>query len=206
MNQSSTLLHISASPRGALSFSTKLGKQLARQISAKFPQLELVECDLGKFVPAAPNAVFAAENLMPLDAREKNTLSDWLIHDLEAAGAVIITTPMHNFGIPVALKAWVDQVVRPLRTFERTSQGKRGLLADRPTYIIVTCGGPVTGPFGQADFLTPYLEYVLPTIGLRDISLILLDSMNRNDEHTNAQLTVAEAWITEQVAKLSNVA
>ena len=121
---------------------------------------------------------------MPLDMRSQSPESDKFIEQLELTKALVITTPMHNFNVPAALKAWIDQVVRPQRTFERSAKGKRGMLADRPVLIIVTCGGSVTGPFGQQDFLTSYLEYVIQVVGLADIRVLRLDSMLRNPEHT----------------------
>jgi FMN-dependent NADH-azoreductase len=113
---------------------------------------------------------------------------------------LILSLPMHNFGIPVSLKAWIDQVVRPGRTFDRSESGKVGLLADRPVFIIVTSGGPVGGEYGQTEFISSYLKYVLPTIGLKDIRLLFLDSMLRNEAHMQAQMNQGHAWIADQVA------
>lgn len=79
------------------------------------------------------------------------------------------------------------------------------MLADRPVLIIVTCGGSVTGPFGQQDFLTSYLEYVIQVVGLADIRVLRLDSMLRNPEHTAMQFEKCTAWIADQVADLNDL-
>lgn len=63
---------------------------------------------------------------------------------------------MHNFTIPSVLKAWIDQVVRPGRTFQSTPQGKQGLLRDRPVQVVLACGGSLTpGTPRQEDWATP---------------------------------------------------
>lgn len=199
--KSKTVLHISASPRGDLSYSRDLGTQLAYQIGAQSIGTHIVHFDIGQYFPGVPSAQFAAENLLPPEDREQNTASDWMIDDLENAGVLIISLPLHNFSIPVTLKAWVDQVVRPGRTFERGEKGKRGLLANKPVYLIITSGGPVGGEFGQQEFATAYLKYVLPTIGLSDIKCLFLDSMLRNPAHTELQMAAGRSWISEQAAE-----
>jgi FMN-dependent NADH-azoreductase len=50
--------------------------------------------------------------------------SEELIQELESANCVAIATPMHNFTVPVGLKAWIDHVVRVRRTFDATAHGK----------------------------------------------------------------------------------
>ncbi len=51
--------------------------------------------------------------------------------------ALLISTPMHNFTVPAALKLWIDFVLRVGRTFKSTAEGKFGLLADRPALVLV---------------------------------------------------------------------
>jgi FMN-dependent NADH-azoreductase len=85
--------------------------------------------------------------------------SEELIQDLEWADFVVIGTPMHNFTVPSALKAWIDHIVRVRRTFNVTTEGKVGTLRDRPVFIAVSSGGRFSGERArQPDFLTPYLR------------------------------------------------
>ena len=50
--------------------------------------------------------------------------SEELIQELESSDFVVIGTPMHNFTVPSALKAWIDHVVRVRRTFNVTPTEK----------------------------------------------------------------------------------
>lgn len=52
--------------------------------------------------------------------------SERLITQLERCEALVITTPIHSFTLPAALKLWVDNVVRARRTFTAGSSGKVG--------------------------------------------------------------------------------
>lgn len=84
------------------------------------------------------------------------------------------------------------------RTFRSTPQGKVGLLEDRPTFIIVATGSPITGEQArQPDFLTPYLTAILGTIGIHDISFIRLEGMSREALHGLAQ---ARSTMRAQIA------
>ena len=50
--------------------------------------------------------------------------SEELIQEMESSDFVVIGTPMHNFTVPSALKAWIDHVVRARRTFNVTRKEK----------------------------------------------------------------------------------
>jgi FMN-dependent NADH-azoreductase len=97
--------------------------------------------------------------------------SEELIRELEGADVVVIATPMHNFTVPSALKAWIDHIVRVRRTFNSAANGYVGTLPDRPVFIAVSSGGRFSGPRArQPDFLTPYLKAIFGTIGLHDLT------------------------------------
>jgi FMN-dependent NADH-azoreductase len=102
--------------------------------------------------------------------------SEELIQELESSDIVVIATPMHNFTVPSALKAWIDHIVRVRRTFEVTGRGKVAALRDRPVYVAVSSGGRFSGArAGQPDFLTPYLRAILGMIGLHDLTFFSVE-------------------------------
>jgi FMN-dependent NADH-azoreductase len=59
--------------------------------------------------------------------KESATVSDKLTDELLVSDLLIIATPTWSFGIPSSLKAWVDLVVRPAKTFSYTNHGVWGL-------------------------------------------------------------------------------
>ena len=46
------------------------------------------------------------------DQKEALALSDSLIAEINSADVLLIGLPIYNFGVPAALKAWVDLVAR----------------------------------------------------------------------------------------------
>jgi FMN-dependent NADH-azoreductase len=68
---------------------------------------------------------------------------------------------MWNFGIPSLLKAWIDLVVRPGRTFNYAESGVVGLAKGKRAILVSASGGVFTdGPWKPWDFVDPFLTCV----------------------------------------------
>lgn len=195
-----TLLHIQVSPRGDHSTSRQAGQLVRERLAAHHGELTVIERDLAAHPLPAIDAAFTHANLAVaagLDDADANALalSETLIAELEASDMVLITTPMHNFTLPAALKTWIDLVVRPERTFARTPEGKQGMLRDRPVLAVVSCGGRFeAGPASQQDFFTPYLKYVLDTVGLKRVEVVRMESMTRGSDYVARGLGRVRDW------------
>ncbi len=96
--------------------------------------------------------------------------SDELVDELLAADVLVITAPIYNFGVPAALKAWIDQVARAGRTFQYTDEGPKGLLEGTRAVVVAASGG--TEIEGEADFAVPYLRFVLGFLGITDVQVV----------------------------------
>ena len=185
-----TVLLISSSPNLEGSNSRALAQNLADSLAGNAP---IVMRDLGANPPphldqATIGAFYTPEADRTAEQTQKLALSDELIDEVFAADAIVIAAPMHNFGIASSLKAWIDQVARIGRTFEPTGQGPKGLVADRPVYVVTTRGGvygPGT-PFNHLDHLEPYLRRALNFIGLENISFIYAEGTAKGDDGIKA--------------------
>jgi len=200
------LLHISASPRDTQSHSRRAGKQFVARLLQQ-GGIAVIRRDLGTEPPPTLDAAFMNANLAHEDSRSEAdraalAYSDMLLAELIAADLIVIDTPMHNFTVPAVLKAWIDYVVRPHRSFGFSPQGKVPLLKDRPVRIITACGGRFTGPYPQQDFFTPYLRYVFGVIGLIDLDFLLLEQMTRPESQVTAVGLAAE-WTERQLAGIT---
>lgn len=92
---------------------------------------------------------------------------------------LVIATPMWNFGIPSALKAWIDLVVRPGKTFQYSENGVTGLAKDKRAILILASGGVFTdGPWRPLDFVEPYLRQILRFVGIVDVQTVRVEGMN----------------------------
>lgn len=175
------ILWLNCGPRGDASISQRAGAQMIASIARAYPDAHIEARELALNPVSSIDAAFT-ENMFKTgdEARNEPSLrvSETLIEELIKADLLVISTPMHNFTVPVPLKAWIDQVVRVNRTFKRTPRGKEGLLADKPAYVLIASGGGVQGDdAGQPDFLTPYLQAVLKTIGITTVKFFYLERM-----------------------------
>ncbi|ANJ75939.1 NAD(P)H-dependent oxidoreductase [Ralstonia insidiosa] len=179
-----TLLHVAVSPRESRSHSRRAAQLMLDQLAEANAGLRIIERDLAATPLPHPDAAFVEASLMP-DADRTHAhhaelaLSETLIGELEAADAVLISTPVHNYTVPSILKAWIDLVVRPERTFRRTPTGKVGVLADRSVLVVSASGGNFDGAHAQTDFLMPYLRYVFATVGIQQVEGIRLQNTAR---------------------------
>jgi len=205
----SNLLYIPVSARGTDSHSRRAGADFCARLREAVPDLKIITRDLGGAPLPHPDQIFVHAMLTPAEVRGDAhrvalEMSEALIGELEAADAVLIATPVHNFTVPSALKTWIDHVVRINRTFRSTPTGKVGLLRDRPVRIIASSGGRFgEDATAQRDFFEPYLRYLLPTIGITDIDALRMELLTRGPEPLAAAYAKADAWIAAQVEKLT---
>ena len=139
-------------------------------------------------------ANFTAPDERTAEQNARLAQSDALVAELQAADTLVIATPIYNFGVPAALKAWIDMVARARVTFRYTDDGPVGLLAGKKAYIVLASGG--TGVDTPIDFATPYLRHVLGFIGIKDVTVVAADGLGRNGGNRAA----AEAAITALAA------
>lgn len=203
------ILHIRCSPRGTHSESHRLACWIIEHLQRATPSAVLVERALGPHAPPHIDASYAtalggAQALSEeLSGTGAMALSETLIRELEGADVLVIGTPMHNFTVPSALKAWIDHVVRAHRTFEIGREGKLGKLRDRPVLIAVSSGGAVSGDRArQPDFLTPYLRAVLAVMGLRDVTFFTVEGTGGGADAVAQARTRAERAVQAHVETL----
>jgi len=202
MNVMPTLLHVAVSPRAGESHSRQAANELIQGVKARTSELNIVLRDLAETAVPHVNAAFVSASLTEASQRDKNhhqalALSEALIDELDAADAVLLSIPLHNFAVPSVLKSWIDHVVRPDRTFRSTGNGKVGLLGDRPVCVLLACGGALgNGSSSQTDWATPYLRHVFETIGLRNFQAFALENCNRSSQAQMESRVRFEEWVT----------
>lgn len=176
-------LFLSASPMGHAARGHAIAEEALENVRGRHSGLKVIARDLAKADFGKIMADYAEAILSRADhAVPALTASEILIRELEETDALVIATPMHNYTVPVALKLWIDLVLRAGRSFGFRDQLKVGLLADRPTLILVSSGGFVRGATAsQPDHLTGYLTDVLATVGILDLRFVYLEALARPD-------------------------
>ena len=178
------ILMIEVSPRGEDSASRAVADALAARLSRLYPSAKLVHRDLAsEYLPHLDDTTLRA--ISTKNAAEAEQLksaarqSDRLVNELLESDLLVIATPMWNFGIPSALKAWIDLVVRPGQTFQYSDNGVLGLARGKRAILVLASGGVFTeGPWQAWDFVDHYLRRILIFIGIVDIHTVRAQGMN----------------------------
>ena len=175
------LLVVETSPRGAYSISRGLTRRFVAAWRAAHPGGEVVDRDLMEtdlpFVTAPwLRAYFTPPEQHSPEMKEALRLSDELVAELLATDHLVIATPVYNYNVPAALKAWIDHVVRKGMTLGPDGSGPdgSGLVAGKKATVLLASGGVYTegSPIRDRDIATQYLRLILNVIGITDVTLI----------------------------------
>ncbi len=185
----SKLLVINSSPMGDNSVSRKLTASFVEKYqAAQSGAVEVVEHDTSVMnLPHADGEILGAyftpaDQLSDVQQAHVDR-SNAIIKQLKEADAIVIGAPMHNFGVPSGLKAYIDHFARAGETFKYTENGPVGLLEDKPVYVIATRGGDYSeNGYPQMDFVLPYLKTVMGFIGITDVTLLQANGLAMGEE------------------------
>jgi FMN-dependent NADH-azoreductase len=173
------VLHVDASARVHGSYSRALSASLVENLKREKPTLEVDRFDLALSPPRHFGALETAAISTPPsahteDMREAISDSDAIVARVLAADALVIGTPIYNFGMPSTLKAFFDHVSRNGKTFIADETGMRGLLGDRKIAVLVAAGGAYGRGemFEGLDALTPHVRAILGFMGVAKPTVI----------------------------------
>jgi FMN-dependent NADH-azoreductase len=173
-----TVLNIQASARHDGSVTRQLSDKVLAEIGAD----QIITRDLSEGSPLL-DATWLGANFTPdsdrTDAQRKTlALSDSLIDEMEAADTLVIGSPVYNFSVPAALKAWIDQICRVGVTFKYTPDGPVGLLSGKRAIIVIASGGTPIG--SDIDYASGYLKHIMDFIGIHDVTIIAADALGKD--------------------------
>ena len=159
---------------GSMRYEGSKSRALTDQIVAELEPTALVVRDLADGMDFVTESWIDANFTAPTDRvpQQEKALSnsDALVDELIEADTLVLGTPIYNFHLPAAVKAWIDQIARVGRTFRYTETGPIGLLEGKRAIVVVTSGGTSLG--SEIDFVSDYLRFVLGFIGIKDVTII----------------------------------
>ncbi|MFT6465280.1 FMN-dependent NADH-azoreductase [Halopseudomonas sp.] len=197
------ILHIDASARPGFagkdnhgSHSRNLSHRFVSQWQSRRAQDSITYRDIGQNPPSIIDHDWIAAAFTPEEKQEPwmaDVLaeSDELTGELIAADILVIGTPLYNFGMPAALKAWIDQVVRMGRTVDIDESNPLdpyvAKLADRPRHAVILTarGGVGFNPGAQMahmNHLEPNLATALEFIGITRFHYIAIEGQEVGGE------------------------
>jgi FMN-dependent NADH-azoreductase len=189
---SKRILNIVTSSKGDISFSNRLSKAVIDKLTNVYPGIEIQTLDLSKtplpYLDASQiGAFFTPEEVQTFEQKDAIKNSNKAVKELIEADIIVIGVPLYNFGIPAALKGWVDQVSRAGVTFSYGESGPKGLVTNKKVYLSVASGAIFSeGPYKSYDFAEPYLRAVLGFLGMTDVTTFRVEGTSIPDFAENA--------------------
>ena len=206
---STRLLHIVATPRGLASNTGRISSVLLDELDARYDDLvvttlDLFSADLPAVAGVNIKSKYALMTGQPLD---EASLSSWreiekTIEGFLDADMYLMTVPMWNFGIPYALKYYIDAIVQPgyLFTYDELGQ-PHGLVLDRKLVCITSRGADYSSPpLAALDFVETYLRSILGFVGITDVKFFNVQPMDISPDARKAALRTAVAEVRSWVA------
>jgi FMN-dependent NADH-azoreductase len=141
-------------------------------------------------------AVQAGARVDPAGQAEYAT-TNIVLDEFLAADIIVLGAPMYNFSIPSQLKAWIDCLAAPGKTFAYTATGVKGLAGAKKLIIASSRGGvysassPLAFMDHQESFLTSYFGF----LGITDITIVRAEGVSMGPEHRQRALDAALAEV-----------
>jgi len=203
----SNVLVVTASARARHSLSRGLADNFVTAWEAAKPDTTFVYRDVGLYPPPFVSEAWVAAAFTPPGERNAEQMallrpSDEMIDEVIRADIIVMATPMYNYGMPAALKAWFDQVIRIGKTF--TFDLSRGEWPLEPTLegknLVVLSS---KGEFGYAargmrqdmKHLDPHIKTASRYLGVEQCHFVAIEYQEFGDQrhHNSIERAHAEA-------------
>ncbi|MFC6099186.1 FMN-dependent NADH-azoreductase [Olivibacter domesticus] len=204
----SKVLVINASARKERSLSRYMTNVFVESWKEKKPNDSVIYREVGQDNIPHVTEKWIAGAFKPAELRtaediEALKISSKLVAELKDADVIVLGTPMYNWSVPSALKAYIDQVLRANETVliskDNPENPYTGLLKNKKVYLLMVRGnyGYEPGEFYEhMDFQTNYLKTVFRIMGIEDIEHVALNGAGLGEEPSIA--------IAEKVRQLIN--
>ncbi|MEQ9490963.1 MAG: NAD(P)H-dependent oxidoreductase [Alphaproteobacteria bacterium] len=208
-----TLLRIDASARTSRSITRTMADRFIDHWKIRKPNDAFIVRDVGSNPPPVITEDWIAAAFAKDPSSEQAdilALSDDLIAEIAVADIIVMATPMYNYGMPAALKAWFDQVVRIGKTF--TFDLARGDAPLEPvfsgkTLALLTAWGEFGFGPGEInegrDSLTPHIRTASRYLGVDAFHHVGVEFQEFGDHRFEASHKAAYAALEPLVDRLT---
>jgi FMN-dependent NADH-azoreductase len=200
------LLHLDSSISGEGSVSRVLSAEVVAAQRALHPGIEVTYRDLAADPLGHLTRIHFAglKGSLPADQESVRDLAagQAALNEFLLADILVIGAPMYNFSIPSQLKAWIDRLAVPGKTFRYTKNGPEGLAGGKRVIVVSSCGGfsgPQT-PLAFLDHQETYLRGVFGFFGITDVIFIRAEGVNVGPGQGAQSIEAARAEIDQLTA------
>ncbi len=109
-------------------------------------------------------------------------LSEKIVNEFLTSDMIVIGAPMYNFTVASQLKAWLDRLAQPDKTFNYTANGPVGLATDKTVVVASARGGFYHNtPLSEMDFQEHYLRHFFAFLGITQVEFIRVEGASKGE-------------------------
>lgn len=196
------ILHIDSSILGAASASRVLSQEAVADLrkmnaGASVTYRDLAADPLAHLSGAYFGAMAGGAPSTGLESELETGVA--VLEEFLAADVVVIGVALYNFSVPSQLKAWVDRLFVPGKTFRYTEKGSEGLAGGKRVVLAVARGGfyGPGSPTQSFEHAETYLRAVFTALGVTDIDGVVAEGLKVGPEQREAAMAKARLRILE---------
>lgn len=198
------ILHVVGSPRAERSLTKKLGEYAANLLGGEVETLDVHAEKIPFHTGAAVAHNYGYGDYADLDADSKAAIDAQkkYVEQIRSADVLVVSAPMWNFGMPAALKAYFDLVLKVNDTFSMDEKGYHGHVKNVKKAVVVTSAGGgsyETAPMEAYDYFNGHLQTALGFIGI-DSKIFRVEGANADPASVPTKVAAAEKAISEYLA------
>lgn len=205
------ILHLDSSINHEFSVTRQLSAEIVKTLIASDQKHQLIYRDLVKdeigHLTGEIAAGFRPVAVSPTTTTELESerhLSDALVSEFMDSEVIVIGAPMYNFSVPSQLKAWMDRIAQPGKTFSYTPAGPVGLAGGKKVIIASARGGFYAGTaLENMDFQEQFLRKFLAFLGIADVECVRAEGASKGEEVKNREMSRALSLIPQTIVALS---
>jgi FMN-dependent NADH-azoreductase len=190
------LLHIDSSVLGPNSVSRQVSAAIVGRFRQITPGLEVTYRDVAaeplSHLSGAHVAIAHGAPVEDPAVKAEVVAGQAALEEFLRADIVVIGAPMYNFSIPSQLKAWIDRIMVPGKTFQYGAGGPEGLAGGKRVIVAVSRGGYYgQAPMAALEHLETYLRGVFGFIGVTALEFIAADGVMVGPEQRDKAVATA---------------
>lgn len=205
------ILHLDSSINLEFSVTRQLSAEIVKTLMASDQKHQLVYRDLVQdeigHLSGGVAAGFRPVAVSPATTTELESerhLSDALVNEFLDSEVIVIGAPMYNFSVPSQLKAWIDRIAQPGKTFSYTPAGPVGLAGGKKVIIASARGGFYTGTALESmDFQEQFLRKFLAFLGITDVECVRVEGVSKGEEVKSREMSRALSLIPQTIVARS---
>lgn len=114
---------------------------------------------------------------------------DRMTAQLKEADIVVLASPMYNFSLPAAVKAWFDSVMLKGQTWDSGPDGFHGLQDGKKALVLSASGGVYEGTAAGWDHFEPLVRTEFAFMGYSDIRVVKAAGVNSRPDKVDEIVT-----------------